>query len=82
MERAAVLADSTALGLAAVSDLLPSDESLPEDGTLDLATAVGHTERKTILRALDAAHDSKPAAAELLGIAERTLWTKLKKYGL
>ena len=39
-------------------------------------------ERKAILRALAATGDSKAEAAALLGIGERTLWTKLKKHGL
>jgi transcriptional regulator with PAS, ATPase and Fis domain len=38
--------------------------------------------RRAILRALDAADDNKTEAASLLGIGERTLWTKLKKHGL
>ena len=39
-------------------------------------------ERKTILRALAAAGDNKQRAAQLLGMSERTLWYKLKRYGL
>jgi transcriptional regulator with PAS, ATPase and Fis domain len=35
-----------------------------------------------ILDALNASGDNKHAAAKLLGIGERTLWTKLKKYGI
>jgi transcriptional regulator with PAS, ATPase and Fis domain len=35
-----------------------------------------------ILRALAVAGDNKAEAAALLGIGERTLWTKLKKHGL
>jgi transcriptional regulator with PAS, ATPase and Fis domain len=36
----------------------------------------------TILRALGAVADNKAEAARLLGISERTLWYKLKRYGL
>ena len=39
-------------------------------------------ERKAILRALAATDDNKAEAATLLGIGERTLWTKLKKHGI
>jgi two-component system response regulator AtoC len=35
-----------------------------------------------ILRALAAAVNNKSQAARLLGISERTLWYKLKRYGL
>jgi transcriptional regulator with PAS, ATPase and Fis domain len=43
---------------------------------------VAETERKTILRALAATDDNKAAAAALLRIGERTLFTKLKKYNI
>ena len=43
---------------------------------------MGETERRVILRALAATDDNKTEAAELLGIGERTLWTKLKKHGI
>ena len=39
-------------------------------------------ERQAIGRALEATHQNKAAAAALLGIGERTLWSKLKKYEL
>lgn len=35
-----------------------------------------------ILRALGASEDNKAQAARLLGISERALWYKLKRYGL
>ena len=64
--------------------LLPaeSEGETGGDGPLDLETAVAQAERKTILRVLATAGDNKPEAARLLGIGERTLWSKLKKYGL
>ena len=39
-------------------------------------------EKEAIQKALNAAHDVKAEAARLLGISERNLWYKLKKYGL
>ncbi len=51
-------------------------------GRLDLARATAEVERATILQALAAAGDNKARAASLLGIGERTLWTKLKKHGI
>jgi two-component system response regulator AtoC len=47
-----------------------------------LESAVADLERKVILRALAAANDNKVEAAQLLGVSERTLWYKLKRYGL
>src|SRR5206468_3118390 len=46
------------------------------------APALEELERKLILRALSAADDNKAGAARLLGVSERTLWYKLKRYGL
>jgi two-component system response regulator AtoC len=81
MERAAVLAGSGEVDAGLVATLLPG---VPEQGGggFDLAAAVAETERRTILRALAATSDDKAEAARLLGIGERTLWSKLKKHGL
>lgn len=57
------------------------DEAVEGDA-IELATVVGEAERRAILRALAASGDNKAAAAALLGIGERTLWTKLKKHGV
>ncbi len=85
MERAAVLANGSELGAALARELLPRAAQLEDaaaPATLDLDAALNEVERKTILRALAAASDNKVEAARLLGIGERTLWTKLRKYGL
>ncbi len=81
MERAAVLCSGDTVDGALVASLLPGDEGADVEA-LDLGDAVAEAERKTILRALAAAGDNKARAASLLGIGERTLWTKLKKHGL
>ena len=85
MERAAVLTPGSEVDEALARELLPRGAE-PAAGaeplTLDLDAAVSEIERKTILRALSVASDNKVEAAHLLGIGERTLWTKLKKYGL
>jgi two-component system response regulator AtoC len=81
MERAAVLATGNDVSDELVRTLLPGTaEEAPSN--LDLESAVFEVERRTILRALAATHDNKAAAAALLGIGERTLWTKLKRYQL
>jgi two-component system response regulator AtoC len=81
MERAAVLADDLEIAEGLIRSLA-SPEKEEAGGSLDLATAVTEVERSTILRALAATDDNKAEAASLLGIGERTLWTKLKKHGL
>ncbi len=48
----------------------------------DLQSQIDTKERETIQKALQAAHGVKTEAARLLGVSERNLWYKLKKYGL
>ena len=81
MERAAVLGSDGEVGPELVRTLLPEAPETAAGG-YDLAAAVAEVERKTILRALAASGDNKAEAATLLGIGERTLWSKLKKHGL
>jgi two-component system response regulator HydG len=81
MERAAVLAVDPEVGSEFVATLLPPAGRESGEG-FDLATSLHDVERKAILRALAATKDNKAEAASLLGIGERTLWTKLKKHGL
>ncbi|MBK7948416.1 MAG: sigma-54-dependent Fis family transcriptional regulator [Deltaproteobacteria bacterium] len=82
MERAAVLADTNEIGVGTIESCLPGVAEPTSEAGLVLADAVAAVERRTILRALAATGGEKPAAAALLGIGERTLWTKLKKHGL
>jgi two-component system response regulator AtoC len=81
MERAAVLTAGEQVDGALVDTLLPAMEREAVEH-LDLNAALAELERKTILRALVATQGRKTDAAALLGIGERTLWTKLKKHGL
>lgn len=84
MERAAVLCRSVEIDTAFVRGLLPSVAATaePEVTSLELEPAVEQVERKLILKALGVTNDNKVAAAKHLGVSERTLWYKLKKYGL
>jgi two-component system response regulator AtoC len=81
MERAAVLAAGAEVDEALVATLLPAARDAGGGG-LELEAALSDTERQTILRALAAAGGRKAEAAALLGIGERTLFTKLRKHGL
>jgi two-component system response regulator AtoC len=85
MERVVVLATGPRVD-ASFFNVLPAAPAetaaqMTNDG-LALQPAVEELERKLILRALSAADDNKPEAARLLGVSERTLWYKLKRYGL
>ncbi len=90
MERAAVLGSGTQIDGSLVRLLLPpAQRGAPTDGgselpsdSLQLEPAVEELERKLILRALGVASDNKAEAARLLGVSERTLWYKLKRYAL
>jgi two-component system response regulator AtoC len=85
MERAAVLCDGREVDGALARRLLPTGGDAPEaagPAPGPLADTVAAAERQAILRALAATGDNKAAAANLLEIGERTLWTKLKKYGI
>ncbi|MFN8543885.1 MAG: sigma-54 dependent transcriptional regulator [Candidatus Binatia bacterium] len=85
MERAAVLATGPEVDAGFFRGLLPVESGpTPEPAaeTFALEPAVEEFERKMILRALGAANDNKAQAARLLGVSERTLWYKLKRYGL
>ncbi|RMD84899.1 MAG: sigma-54-dependent Fis family transcriptional regulator [Candidatus Dadabacteria bacterium] len=51
------------------------------EDVLPLADAVAEAEIAAIARALEQAGGNKAQAARLLGISERNLWYKIKKYG-
>jgi two-component system, NtrC family, response regulator AtoC len=88
MERAAVLSSRDVVDVELLHTLLPTEArgdvspaaAGAEDFRLDLA--VEGVERKTILRALAASGNNKAETARLLGVSERTLWYKLKRYSL
>jgi two-component system response regulator AtoC len=85
MERAAVLAAGPEVDASFFSMLVPAGPGRPPEAVregLALQPAIEEVERKVILRALGAADDNKAQAARLLGISERTLWYKLKRYQL
>lgn len=81
MERAAVLCKGDTVGPSLIRSFLPT-EVTPTRTHLNLDQAVAELERQMIRDALAATADNKHAAAQLLGIGERTLWTKLKKHGI
>ncbi|MFI5396096.1 MAG: sigma-54-dependent transcriptional regulator [Candidatus Binatia bacterium] len=92
MERTAVLCTAPEVDGNMIRLLLPpaptepAAEDAPEvtsnNNNLQLEPAVEEVERKLILRALGVASDNKAEAARLLGVSERTLWYKLKRYAL
>ena len=81
MERAVVLTRDDVIGVEDLPLALeaPASESGEEAG---LIAAVEGLERRMIREALHKADGTQTRAAELLGISERVLRYKLKKYGL
>ncbi|MCX7071226.1 MAG: sigma-54 dependent transcriptional regulator [Gammaproteobacteria bacterium] len=86
-ERARILAGASALAPRhfplpaepAIAEA-PSTAALPDDLALD--PAVETLERRYLEAALKLSGGNKARAAQKLGISERTIWYKLKKYGL
>lgn len=61
---------------------VPAGEKRFTSGIPRLREAVERAERRAILRALEAAGGNKTAAAKLLGIGLRSLYYKIKRYGI
>ena len=81
IERAVVLTRDEVIGLADLPLTLAEPAPEPEAGA-GLIAAVEGLERRMIREALAQANGTQTRAAELLGISERVLRYKLKKYGL
>ena len=93
MERAAVLCRPPRLDAGFAESLLPATDDASEaaavgasaaddEDSLARQPAVERVERSMVLRALAKTGDNKAQAAKLLGVSERTLWYKLKRFGL
>jgi two-component system response regulator AtoC len=88
MERAAVLSQGVEVGVSH----LPQEilyTAFPvivlsgvDNDDLDLEAGVATLEKKFLNKALAESDGNKAKAARILKISERTLWYKLKKYGL
>jgi DNA-binding NtrC family response regulator len=79
LERAAILAEG---------DVIDAPHIWIEDAGKPIAASSGEVkplvelEKDAILHALEVVSGNRRRAAELLGIGERTLYDKLKKYGV
>ncbi|MGM0577960.1 MAG: sigma-54-dependent transcriptional regulator [Myxococcota bacterium] len=78
LERAAILADGPTLTAAHLAGA-PSASTRP---SAPRPTTLADLEREAVREALDAVGGNRRKAAERLGIGERTLYDKLKRYGL
>ena len=80
LERAAILADGDAIDAQHI--WLEDAGEKPAAARSDEVKPLAELEREAILHALDVVGGNRRRAAELLGIGERTLYDKLKKYGV
>jgi two-component system response regulator FlrC len=81
LERAAILADGDAIDASHVW-LEDGGERPAAAARSDEVKPLAELEREAILHALEVVGGNRRRAAELLGIGERTLYDKLKKYGV
>jgi len=88
MERALVLTrGQESISLAHLPDVEEPSASLEQlhgsqTGSLALGPQLEALEKSLIRRALETSGDNKAEAARILEISERSLWYKVKKYGL
>jgi DNA-binding NtrC family response regulator len=83
LERAAILADGAAIDAEHLwLDDAPASSRAPAATTTTPIKPLVDLERDAISAALAQVGGNRRQAAELLGIGERTLYDKIKKYGL
>lgn len=86
LERAIIVCDSTVIeprhlppGFGSLAPKAPVQEA--NAVRLSVGTTVEQAEKLLILKTLEATHNNKTRAAEILGISLKTLHNKLKEYG-
>jgi len=79
LERAAILADGDAIDAA---HIWIEDTGEIKTTKSDVVKPLAELEKEAILQALEVVSGNRRRAAELLGIGERTLYDKLKRYGV
>ena len=79
LERAAILADGDAIDAA---HIWIEDGGETKTTKSDVVKPLVELEKDAILHALEVVGGNRRRAAELLGIGERTLYDKLKRYGV
>src|SRR5262249_12347325 len=80
LERAAILADGAVIDASHI--WLDEPTKAPAATAGSLVRPLAELEHDAILATLEAVGGNRRKAAELLGIGERTLYDKLKKYGV
>lgn len=82
IERAVILAREPVIGLDLLPERLRQKISLPSGCQLPVGLPLSEVERELIRQTLEHTEGHRKRAAEILGISERDLYYKLKKYQL
>jgi DNA-binding NtrC family response regulator len=88
IEHAVVLSRGKEIDLEHLPDDIVGNVTAPEKNPADngrfhpLSTALKEFEQEYLLRALERTHGKKSEAAALLGISRKSLWEKLRGYGI
>jgi DNA-binding NtrC family response regulator len=82
IERAYAMGAREQIQLADLPTLSKASAAAPPVTSPDTVPALGDVERELILKALAVFKDDKEAAAKALGISRRTIYRRLKEYGV
>ena len=82
IERAVILAREPLIGLDLLPERLQGESDLPAKGGISVGSSLAEIEREMIRQTLEHTGGHRKRTAEILGISERDLYYKLKKYQL
>lgn len=82
IERAVILAREPLIGLDLLPERLQLESDLPARGGISVGSSLAEIEREMIRQTLEHTGGHRKRTAEILGISERDLYYKLKKYQL
>jgi DNA-binding NtrC family response regulator len=82
IERAVILARGSAIGLDSLPESLQRKPSLPEVSGISVGLSLVEVEKEMIRQTLEHTGGHRKRTAQILGISERDLYYKLKKYQL
>jgi DNA-binding NtrC family response regulator len=82
IQHGAILSKGAAIDVVHLPPDIRGESAATEREPMRLTLAVEQYEREHILRTLELAGGERNRAAEILGTSRKTLWKKMKKYGL
>ncbi len=82
VERVVILARGSAIGLDSLPEGLQRKPPLPEVSGISVGLSLGEVEKEMIRQTLESTGGHRKRTAQILGISERDLYYKLKKFQL